>query len=152
MTKRRLRGARSPGEVPMTPPAPTPSNIDPSLTCDDAPAAIGWLCRASGLERRLVVPGADGTVRHSELGFGPGVVTIGSAQPDQGRAGRQNRSAAPSMLCDQVDDTDAHCARAQAAGATIFQPSRDEDRGSRGSMAKDAAGHRCSFGTYRPGA
>jgi len=29
----------------------SPSDIYPSLTCDDAPAAIEWLCRAFGISR-----------------------------------------------------------------------------------------------------
>ena len=51
-----------------------------------------------------------------------------------------------------VDDPDAHCARAKAAGAEITQPLRDEEYGSRGYMAKDLEGHQWYFGTYRPGA
>jgi uncharacterized glyoxalase superfamily protein PhnB len=44
------------------------SSIVPSLRYHDAPAAIEWLCRAFGFEKRLVVPGADeGKVVHAEL-------------------------------------------------------------------------------------
>lgn len=44
-----------------------------SLTCDDAQAAIEWLCRAFGFVCRLVVAGAGGRVEHSELSFGSAV-------------------------------------------------------------------------------
>jgi uncharacterized glyoxalase superfamily protein PhnB len=41
----------------MSQPYRTPSDIHhPSLTYDDAPAAIEWLCRAFGFTKRFVVP------------------------------------------------------------------------------------------------
>ena len=49
----------------MSPSESTPSTLYPSFHYDNAPAAIEWLCRAFGFRRRLVVPGPDGTVRHS---------------------------------------------------------------------------------------
>jgi uncharacterized glyoxalase superfamily protein PhnB len=61
----------------------TPSDIHPCLTYADASAAIEWLCRAFGFSKRLVVPGLDGTVRHSELSLGTGVVMVSS--PGLGR-------------------------------------------------------------------
>ncbi len=130
----------------------TPSNIYPSLSYDDAPAAIEWLCRAFGFTRRLVVPGPAGTVRHSELSLGPGVIMVSSARPDEGRHGPAGLRGVHMALCVQVDDPDAHCARATAAGAEILQPMKDEDYGSRGYMARDPEGNRWYFGTYRPGA
>jgi uncharacterized glyoxalase superfamily protein PhnB len=43
----------------MSKPASTPSDIHPSLTYDDAPAAIEWLCRVFGFAKRFVVSGPD---------------------------------------------------------------------------------------------
>ena len=57
----------------------------PGLSFDDAPAAIDWLCRVFGFTKRLVVPGPDGTVVHSELSLGPGVIMVSSPRPEQGR-------------------------------------------------------------------
>jgi uncharacterized glyoxalase superfamily protein PhnB len=129
-----------------------PSNIYPCLIYDDAPAAIEWLCRAFGFTKRLVVPGPDGTVMHSELSLGPGVIMVGSPKPDEGRVGPRGLPAVSQALCVQIDDPDAHFARAKAAGAVILRELRDEDYGSRGYMAKDPEGHEWYFGTYRPGA
>jgi hypothetical protein len=36
-----------------------PSDIYPSLTYDDGPAAIAWLCRAFGFTKRFEVIGPD---------------------------------------------------------------------------------------------
>jgi len=129
-----------------------PSNIYPSLTYDDASAAIEWLCRAFGFTKRLVVPGPDDAVVHSELSLGPGVIMVSSTKPDAGRVGPRNLPGLSQGLCVQVDDPDAHYARAKEAGATIVQELRDEEYGSRGYMAKDLEGHVWYFGTYRPGA
>jgi len=129
-----------------------PSNIYPSLTYDDAPAAIAWLCDAFGFTRRLVVPGPDGGVAHSELSLGPGVVMVSSPKPDAARVGPGGSGAASHALCVHVDDPDAHCARARELGAVILREPQDEEYGARGYMARDLEGHVWYFGNYRPGA
>lgn len=131
---------------------PTPSNIYPTLSYDDAPAAIEWLCRAFGFTRRLVVPGPDGTVLHSELSLGPGVIMVSTASAEKRRVGPRSLAGVSQALCVRVDDPDAHHARAVAAGAEILRPLQDEEYGSRGYMARDCEGHEWYFGTYRPGA
>ena len=130
----------------------TPGNIYPTLSYDDAPAAIGWLCRAYGFRQRLLVPGPDGTVRHSELSLGPGVIMVSSAKPEEGRFSPRSLKGLSQALCVRVEDPDAHCARARAAGAVIVQELKDEDYGSRGYTARDPEGGLWYFGTYQPGA
>jgi uncharacterized glyoxalase superfamily protein PhnB len=134
----------------MPAPSPTPSNIYPSLSYDDAPAAIEFLCRAFGFEKRLVVPGPDGTVMHSELSFGPGVIMVSSARKE-GRISPAGLPGVHGAIAVQVDDPDEHYARAVEAGATILQEPMDEEYGSRGYLAKDPEGHQWCFATYRPG-
>jgi len=135
----------------MTDQQSTPSDIYPGLSYDDAPAAIEFLCRAFGFEQRLVVPGPDGTVMHSELSFGTGVIMVGSARPNEGRVSPAGLPAIHAALSIHVDDPDAHCARAVAAGAVIVQELQDADYGSRGYTAKGPEGHQWHFATYRPG-
>lgn len=135
----------------MPDPRPTPSNIYPSLSYDDAPS-VEWLCRAFGFTKRLVVPGPDGTIVHSELSLGPGVIMVSSAKPDAGRVSPRSLPAVNQALCVRIDDPDAHYVRAKAAGAAILQELKDEEYGSRGYMAKDPEGNHWYFGTYQPGA
>ncbi len=130
----------------------TSANIYPSLTYDDAPAAIEWLCRAFGFRKRLVVPGPGETVMHSELSVGPGVVMVSSPRPEQGRVSPRGLTGVSQALSVRVEDPDAHFVRAQAAGAVILRPLQDEDYGSRGYMVSDPEGHVWYFGTYLPGA
>lgn len=127
-------------------------NLYPSLSYQDAPAAIEWLCRAFGFTRRLVVPGPDGTVTHSELSLGPGVIMVSSARPDEGRLSPRDLKGVTQALSVRVDDPDGHFRQAKAAGATIVRELADEDYGSRGYMASDPEGHLWYFGTYKPGA
>ena len=136
----------------MTEIARTVSDIHPCLTYDDAPAAIEWLCRAFGFTAQLVVPGEDGTVRHSELSLGTGVVMISSPKPAMGRDGPRGAGGARATLSVCVADPDAHHARAIAAGAKMLRPLRDEDYGARGYMVEDLEGYQWYFGNYRPGA
>lgn len=129
----------------------TNSNIYPSLTYDDAPAAIEWLCAAFGFTKRLVVPGPNGGIVHSELSLGPGVIMVSSPKPDAGRVSPRGLPGASQALCVRIPDPDAHFASAKAAGAEIIQDLKDEEYGSRGYMARDIEGNQWYFGTYLPG-
>ena len=126
-------------------------DIYPTLTYDDARAAIDWLERVFGFVARLVVPGENDTVRHSELSFGDGVVMVSSPKADMNRVGPKSLDGASQGPCVRVDDVDAHYQIAKAAGAEIVRDLQDEDYGSRGYIAKDIEGHVWYFGTYRPG-
>jgi uncharacterized glyoxalase superfamily protein PhnB len=129
----------------------TPSDIHPSLTCDDAPGAIEWLCRAFGFTKRFVVPGPGNRIEHSELSLGSGVVMISSPKPEDRRVSPKALAGAAQALSVFVADPDAHHARAVAAGATVIRPLQTEEYGARGYMVSDPEGHVWYFGNYRPG-
>ncbi|MBM3777664.1 MAG: glyoxalase [Acidimicrobiia bacterium] len=129
----------------------TPSDIHPSLTYDDAPAAIEWLCRAFGFTKRFVVPGEGNRVEHSELTLGTGVVMVSSPKPDDGRVSPRHLAGQAQALSVFVAEPDAHHAQAVAEGARIVRPLQTEDYGARGYMARDPEGHLWYFGNYRPG-
>ena len=76
---------------------------------------------------------------------------VSSSKPEVGRVSPRGLPAVNQALCVRVNDPDAHCTRAVAAGATIIQELQDEEYGSRGYMAKDLEGHTWYFGTYLPG-
>jgi uncharacterized glyoxalase superfamily protein PhnB len=135
----------------MSQPYRSPSDIYPSLTYDDAPAAIEWLCRAFGFTRRFVVPGPGTRVEHSELSHGTGVVMISSAKPEEHRYSPKALPGSSQTLSVFVEDPDAHCRLAVAAGARLVRALRTEDYGARGYMALDPEGHVWYFGNYRPG-
>jgi uncharacterized glyoxalase superfamily protein PhnB len=130
----------------------TTANIFPSLTYDDAPRAIEFLCTAFGFTKKLVVTGPKGSIRHSELYFEGGVVMVSSPRPQEKRIGPRSSSGISQALSVRVSDPDGHCARARAAGAVVVREVQDEPYGSRGYMAEDIEGRSWYFGTYLPGA
>jgi uncharacterized glyoxalase superfamily protein PhnB len=84
--------------------------ISSALFYEDASAAIDWLCRAFGFEVQLKLEGEGGTIEHSQLTFGDGLVMVATA-------GRRPSCASPrsvggnntQSLAIYVDDDDAHC-------------------------------------------
>ena len=116
----------------------------PTLTYEDATAAIEFLTSAFGFERQEVMEGPDGGIAHAELRFGDGIVMLGSKRDDDfATRGTQ-------VVYVALDDSDAHHARAAKAGAEIVRAPFDTDYGSRDYAAKDPEGNIWAFGTYRP--
>ena len=96
--------------------------------------------------------GDDGVVVHAQMSLGPGIVMFGSIHgrdPDQLQSPRTLGGMTQGIYV-AIDDVDAHCERARAAGAEIAREPEDTDYGSREYAARDPEGHVWSFGTYRP--
>lgn len=127
------------------------SDIYPSITYNDAPAAIDWLCNAFGFVKRFVVPGELGRVEHSELSFGTAVIMVGSPKPEHGRLSPIGMAGVCQSLNVFVEDPDAHYKVAVAAGAKVIREIRTEDYGARGYEVLDIENHLWYFGNYRAG-
>lgn len=98
--------------------------LSTALTYKDATAAIDWICKAFGFEVRLKVDGEGGLVEHSELTFGESVLMVGDERVQQRKDRTFVSPASVGGQCTQsvmlyIDDADAHCARAKAAGGVI---------------------------------
>lgn len=132
--------------------------ISSSLFYDDAAAAIDWLCRVYGFEVRLKVEGEGGRIEHAELTFGDGLIMIGSSgEPGEDKKWRLSAASPQRVdgvntqsLCVFVDDVDAHCAHAKAAGATILNEPVTADYGAeywadRTYLTRDLEGHQWWF-------
>ncbi len=110
--------------------------IAPGLYYRDAVAAIDWLCRAFAFSVRLRVEGEGGVIVHSELEYGDGLIMVGQEEPDGTPPRFPRRRLSPLSLPGNtqdlmmyVDDVDAHCAQARAAGATIVAEPEVHDYG-----------------------
>ncbi|WP_394828601.1 VOC family protein [Pendulispora albinea] len=122
--------------------------ISASLFYDDGPGAIDWLCRAFGFQVRLKIEGDDGSIVHSELEYREGVIMASSSSrcgPTR-KSPRALEGVNTQSLFMYVDDVEAHCQRARAAGATIVtEPATtnygDEYHVDRGYSALDCEGH-----------
>ena len=124
-----------------------PPRLFPYLRFRDAPRAIDFLVDAFAFTRGEVIANPDGTIAHAELSYGPSIVMLGSDRDDL-----YGRRAGQGWLYVAVDDADAHCARARAAGAEIVLDLHDTGYGSRDYVARDPEGNIWNFGTYRPAA
>jgi uncharacterized glyoxalase superfamily protein PhnB len=120
----------------------------PIVSYRDAQAALDWLREAFGFEKLFATPGPDGTIAHAELSFGTGVVMLNTARA-AGAEAPDWRDATQSVYV-AVEDADAHCERARAAGSEITRELEDTEYGSREYSARDLEGHHWHFGTYRP--
>ena len=118
--------------------------IIPTLRYKDAHAAIDFLERAFGFERKAVYED-EGTVHHAELTHGRGMVMLGT----QGVGDPQFDTRMSSAYV-VVPDADAVYERAKAAGAEISREIQDTDYGSREFSARDLEDNVWSFGTYDP--
>ena len=138
----------------MKPPPPGWPRISTSLYYDDANRAIDWLCRVFGFELQLKVVGDDGTVHHSELVFGGGLVMVGEASRTERfpycRSPTQVEGVNTQNMMVYVDDVEAHCRHAREFGAEIVSELETHDYGKdywtdRGYQCKDIGGHHWWF-------
>ena len=119
--------------------------VFPNLLYDDGQAAIEFITGAFGAERHAVYSGDGGKIQHAELRFGNGLVMLGSSTAETPAT-----KGAGAGIYVVVEDPDAHCAEARAAGAEIVRELFDTPYGSREYVAKDPEGNTWYFGTYQP--
>src|SRR5215471_1057728 len=131
----------------------TSSTIIPALQYQDARAAIDFLCRAFGFERKAVYEGEGGAIAHAELTLGNGMIMLGSVKDTEyGKLLVRPRNAGGVTMSVYivVQDPDAHFTRAKAAGAEITREPVTQEYGGRDYTCKDPEGNVWSFGTYDP--
>jgi uncharacterized glyoxalase superfamily protein PhnB len=117
-----------------------PQIVTPYLLYEDADAAVGFLTAAFGFEELMQMPLNDGDgVGHAELGLRDGRVFLG--QPGGSFRSPRSLGTRTSSVYVYVDDVDAHCARARAAGAEIAEEPNDQPYGERRYMARDPEGY-----------
>jgi RNA polymerase sigma-70 factor (ECF subfamily) len=133
----------------------TPTNhwhapaIYPRLGYLDEVAAVEFLTSAFGfVERREARMGGEkpGDARLSWLDFGDGVVMVGRSEHEVHHISSPRETGTITcMLNVQVDNVDAHHARAQAAGAEITMEVNDAFYGNRRYEALDPEGNKWHF-------
>jgi uncharacterized glyoxalase superfamily protein PhnB len=130
--------------------------IFPMLAYEDTAAAIDWLTAAFGFAergRRYVME--DGTIGHAELEIGGEVVMLATPNREyqSPKTHRESCDAAARWLDNpwvidglmvEVNDLEAHHARAVEAGANVIRPLEE---GTDGLLytAEDLEGHRWMF-------
>lgn len=136
---------------------PAPSNwprISSAVYYEGAAAAIDWLCHVFGFEVRLKIEGEGGRIEHSELMYGEGLVMVAQVgvpgKPSFRHSPRSLGGAQTQNMMIFVDDVDAHCEHARAAGAIIVTEPKTTEYGEdywtdRGYECQDLEGHHWWF-------
>jgi uncharacterized glyoxalase superfamily protein PhnB len=131
--------------------------IVPFLGYEDAAAAIEWLRRAFGfVEDRAVRREQDGVITHSELALAGATIYVSTPQGYASPRSLREESELARRAYDnpwvidghfvEVDDVEAHYARAVEGGATILRELEEPGIGFRIYTAEDLEGHRWMFG------
>jgi uncharacterized glyoxalase superfamily protein PhnB len=130
--------------------------VIPMLAYEDGAAAIDWLTKAFGFDEQTRFTDDDGTVTHAELQTGSGTIMLATPSRDYVSL-RRLRELSPEArkmaevpyvmdgVLVEVDDVDAHFARAKEAGATILSEPADQVVGIRHYRVEDPEGHRWMF-------
>jgi uncharacterized glyoxalase superfamily protein PhnB len=121
------------------------SRVMPYLHYHDPNAAIDFLTKAFGFTLRFAHRDESGVVRHAQIGVGNTSFMLGPAYPAFRSAAASALPALHASTWCYVDDADAHCARARAAGALILREPADQPYGVREYDALDAEGQEWYF-------
>lgn len=124
-----------PGDIRMKSTPKGWPRISSAVFYEEPRKAIDFLCAAFGFELKVLVEGEGGLVLHSQLIYGEGMIMVGGAGP-AAKSGRERCISPKSAgggntqgMMVFVDDAEAHCAQARAAGAVITQEPEIHDHG-----------------------
>lgn len=126
--------------------APTP-RITPVLVYADIEAAHIFLVNAFGFDVGSLHRSGDGQVVHGEVHVEGESIWLHRATTDHDLTSPRSQDMAFGGLAVLVEDVDAHCDRARAAGAVIDHAPQNQPYGRREYGARDPEGHRWWFGT-----
>jgi uncharacterized glyoxalase superfamily protein PhnB len=134
----------------MKPTPPGWPRISSAVWYQDPAQAIDWLCNAFGFEVRLKVEADDGSIAHSELVFGEGVIMLGGKKQNHRQSPLALGGANTQSMMVYVDDVEAHFKQAREAGAKILSEPATNDHGEeywsdRSYEAEDLDGHHWWF-------
>src|SRR5271155_4679067 len=118
--------------------------VTPYLVAEDGPALLDFAIQAFGAEEMLRVMTPVGGV-HGEVRIGDSRLMIGGGTPGH----KFPSTLHPNALHVYVEDADAVCQRALAAGATLIDELRDQEYGERSATVKDAAGNFWYIATHK---
>lgn len=122
-------------------------NLSAVVVYQDPKAALDWLERALGFELYMLIEDPDGRPLHAEMRFGDSLIMVGAEWTSDHRSPKSLGGRNTAGVHVQLEtDVDAHCARAQAAGAEIVRALATQPYGDRTYACRDPEGHIWSIG------
>src|SRR5262249_25095019 len=125
------RPGRTGGAMADTPREHAPGALMPYLYYEDATPGLDFLVDAVGFEGLHAFRDPDGSGLTAQLRLGDAVVMIGPGMEAFGSRGVEDPAWCTMRTYVYVDDVDAHCERARAAGAVIRDEPSDHLGGDR---------------------
>jgi uncharacterized glyoxalase superfamily protein PhnB len=116
-------------------------SLTPYLIVDGAAAAVDFYVRVFGAREIARYTEGSGRLGHAELSFGGHLIHLADEYPEYGMRGPRAVGGVAGGIALQVDDADAVVAAAEAAGARVLQPVKEEFHGERSGRVEDPWGH-----------
>lgn len=130
----------------MTSAVNTVHDVFAYLRVSDTARAMQFYAAAFGAVEKFRLTEPSGRIGHAEMQLGPAVLMLSDPFPEYGLHAPTGEHDLASSVHLHVDDADAMCARAVAAGATMVMPPSDAFYGERGGKVKDPFGHTWMIG------
>jgi len=119
--------------------------MSPMVFYEDVSAALEFLEKAFGFEKKMSLPGPDGGIVHAEMTSQDAVIMLGPTDADRGLQSPKTLGAVNQSIYCYVDDVDAHFERAAASGANVVSEPETMFWGDRMYYVQDCEGHHWNF-------
>lgn len=123
--------------------------VTPYLIINGADKAIEFYKKAFGATEVMRMKSPDGKIGHAELKIGDSSLMLADEHPDMNARGPKSYGGSPVTIHLYVEDVDATCKRALAAGATELRPVKDQFYGDRTGSLTDPFGHVWHIATHK---
>jgi len=127
-----------------------------TMRYQDAPKAIDFLCDTFGFKKHMVHQEEDGSIPHAQLLFGNAMIMVSSIKESDfdklvkpPNLNNHINSMSPYIILDE-ETIEAHYEKAQAVGAEIVFPIKEQPFGGKAYSCKDTEGYLWNFGSYDP--
>ncbi len=122
--------------------------VTPYLSVDGGAAAIDFYVRVLGATESVRMAGPEGKIGHAELKIGDSLIMLADASAEMGGQTPGSLGGTPVTLMVYVEDVDAVCDKAVAAGATMERDVDVQFYGDRAGQFVDPFGHKWFIATH----
>ncbi|HEY5792639.1 MAG TPA: VOC family protein [Chthoniobacterales bacterium] len=123
-------------------------NAIPYLCCRNAAELLEFYQQAFGAKEAYRLRMPDGKIGHAEIEIGTARVMLSDEFPEWGNLSPKTLGGTGGNVMIYVEDVDAFCRRAEAAGAQIHMPPTTHFYGDRSCKLIDPSGHVWVFATH----
>ncbi len=122
--------------------------VSPYLSVDGGAAAIDFYVQVLGATESVRMAGPEGKIGHAELKIGDSLIMLADASAEMGGQTPGSLGGTPVTLMVYVEDVDAVCEKAVAAGATMEREVDVQFYGDRAGQFVDPFGHKWFIATH----